>query len=74
MISTGELVKRIVSCALLLGLSLSLPALGQSNAHSDYKHQHKSAEKYQKALRKQHRKQEKAQAARARAFRNQHQP
>ena len=69
-----SLVKKIVSYALLLALFLSLPALslGQSNARPDYKHQHKSAEKYQKSLRKLHRNEEKEQAKRARAFRKQH--
>ena len=71
---TVAFVKKTV-CYLLLGLSLWLPvhAFAQSNAHPDYKHQHKSAQKYQKTLLKQRRKQQKAEAKAARAYRKQHQ-
>lgn len=67
-------MKRTLSY-LLLALSLWLPtqAFAQSNAHPDYKHQHKSAQKYQKTLLKQRHKQEKAEAKAAKAYRKQHQ-
>ncbi|HEV2579040.1 MAG TPA: hypothetical protein VGU25_17680 [Acidobacteriaceae bacterium] len=68
-------MRKFVFCALLLALFVSLPAraLAQSNAHPDYKHQHKSAQKYQKSLQKLQRKRDKEQAKRARALRKQHQ-
>jgi hypothetical protein len=60
---------------LLLVLTLCLPTLGlaQSNAKPDYRHQHKSAQNYQKRILKQQRKQQKTDAKRARAYRKQHQ-
>lgn len=58
---------------LLLTLCLSCPGFAQSNAPSDYKHQHKSAEKYQKTLIKQHNKQAKEEAKHAKAWKKQHQ-
>lgn len=59
----------------VLAIIVCMPMLGfaQSNASPDYKHQHKSAQKYQKSLLKQRRKQEKAQAKQAKAYRKQHQ-
>ena len=70
----GEFVKKAVSYS-LLALLLWLPAhaAAQSNAHADYKHQHKSAQKYQKSLMKERHKQEKVDAKRAKAYRKQHQ-
>lgn len=63
-------VHLVLLAVLLLSSTLGL---AQSNARRDYKHQHKSAQKYQKALMKQQRKQRKADAKRAKAYRKQHQ-
>jgi Flp pilus assembly protein TadB len=67
-------MKTTRSCAGLLALLLCLSAhgLAQSNAKPDYRHQHKSAQNYQKSVQKRHRKQEKAQAKAAKAYRKQH--
>ena len=70
---TGEPVKTTRVTLLLLALGLSTCGLAQSNAAPDYKHQHKSAEKYQKSLMKQRRKQEKQQAKVAKEYRKKHQ-
>jgi hypothetical protein len=72
---TGETVKTTRFFLILLAVLVCAPSLGlaQSNAKPDYKHQHKSAEKYQKSLMKQQRKQQKADAKRAKAYRKQHQ-
>jgi hypothetical protein len=72
---TGEPLKttHVSLLFLALFLGLSLIGLAQSNAHPDYKHQHKSAEKYQKTLIKERHKQEKADAKKAKAYRKQHQ-
>jgi hypothetical protein len=60
---------------ILLAVLVCAPTLGhaQSNAKPDYKHQHKSAQKYQKSLAKQRHKQQKIDAKRAKAYRKQHQ-
>lgn len=70
----GEPVKTTRVCLLLLSLILCLPTLAfaQSNAKPDYKHQHKSAQKYQKSILKQQRKQQKTDEKRAKAYRRQH--
>lgn len=57
---------------LLLAVFFCLPGLAQSNAHPDYAHQHKDAEKYQKQLIKERRRQEKEQAKVAKANRDRH--
>ena len=57
---------------MLLAVLLCLPGLAQSNAHRDYAHQHKDAEKYQKRLLKERRRQEKEQAKVAKANLKQH--
>jgi len=71
---TGEPVKTTRFCNLLFALLISASFCGvaQSNAKSDYKSQHKDAEKYQKYLLKQRQKQEKQQAKVAQAYRKQH--
>ena len=63
---------RVTFLLVALALSLSTCGLAQSNAASDYKTQHKAAEKYQKDLMKQRRKQQKEEAKAARAYRKQH--
>lgn len=58
---------------LALLLCLSANGLAQSNAKPDYKHQHKSAQKYQKSIQKQQKKQQEEQAKAAKTIRKQHQ-
>ena len=58
---------------LLLAVFLCLPGFAQSNAHPDYAHQHKDAQKYQKRLLKERRRQEKEQAKAAKANLKHHQ-
>lgn len=72
--ATGEPVKRILACTLLLLVCFAAPtrALAQSNASPDYHHQHKSAQKYQKAIAKQRKKQAKAEAKAIKSYRKQH--
>jgi hypothetical protein len=72
---TGETVKTTRICLLLLAVFLCLPVPGfaQSNAKPDYKHQHKSAQKYQKTLMKEQHRQDKVNAKKAKAYRKEHQ-
>jgi hypothetical protein len=69
---SGEPVKTTRVFLLLLAVFFCLPGLAQSNAHPDYAHQHKDAEKYQKQLIKERRRQEKEQAKVAKANRDRH--
>jgi hypothetical protein len=68
----GEPVKTTRVFLLLLAVFFCLPGLAQSNAHPDYAHQHRDAEKYQKRLIKERRRQEKEQAKVAKANRDRH--
>jgi hypothetical protein len=63
---------RIFITLLAVVLCLSTHGLAQSNAHADYNHQHKNAEKYQKSLAKQRRKQGRERAKAAKANRDRH--
>jgi hypothetical protein len=63
---------RVIPLLALL-LCLSADGLAQSNAKPDYKHQHKSAQKYQKSIQNQRKKQLKQEAKAAKAIRKQHQ-
>ena len=64
---SGEPVKTTRVFLLLLAVLFCLPGLAQSNAHPDYAHQHKDAEKYQKHLMKERNKQAKERAKAAKA-------
>jgi hypothetical protein len=64
--------KTSVSLLLALLLSVSVQGVAQSHARPDFKHQHKSAQKYQKSLQKQQKKQLREQAKAAKAIRKQH--
>jgi hypothetical protein len=63
---------RIWLLLLAVFLCLSIRGFAQSNAHPDYSHQHKDAEKYQKSIKKQRRKQAKEPAKAAKANRDRH--
>lgn len=63
---------RLRPSILLVLLCAALAASAQSNARPDYKHQHKSAQKYQKSIQKQQRRQAKTEARQAKAYRRQH--
>lgn len=71
----GEDVKTKSFLLILLAVLVCGPTFGraQSNAKPDYKHQHKSAQKFQKSLAKQRRKQQKADIKAAKAYRKKHQ-
>lgn len=63
---------RFATLSLAALIFVSANGMAQSNAKPDYKHQHKSAEQYQKSLLKKSRKQQKAAADAAKANRKKH--